>query len=947
MSLGVSRESISKLMTELVESFPVEGEGRSSISDFGKLLFTEGQASGAMTSVKATAAAAMGKPPVSSAIATSQAATTEAASASSIAKSTSSTEDKAVGAQSTTTVGTSRPSVEAMQAGASTTPTTHGNKRVYTEIKGVPRQKHPEVTCVITETGNIALTQSSMRKIMKSKDKAVPKRWTPEEDQLLREAVGRHGERNWKSIAEEVPGRNHTQCLQRWTKVLAPGLVKGHWRPDEDELLKELVAEGRKNWGQVAAKIPGRTSKQCRERWYNHLDPSIVRGEYTADEDRIILEAQAKLGNRWSAIAAMLPGRTEDAVKIRWKSLCRVRKGQNRRGQPEKDKITPKIVGPAGIAPMMHGAHPPFGASMVKSDELAPFHHGMQPGMGMSMNPNQSMPHGMGMALPPTPSSMSAVMGGHGSTPMMYNSDVNSYGASMNGYSKSNVGPSSMMNGAANMTNGAANMTNMPYSGHQGNANEFNLDRRSNAVNLTSNGMSTPTYRAPFPPSTPSRTYGYGANGNGNMYAMNSSMFTPPNGNPAMMNAPMGHSSQQMMNPTYGYHVQGASTHHSMMSTPMNGMMGTITPNQSAMQMNHASSFGYAQQVPQQQQQQAPQSFSSGYHPYQHQQVGHDQRPNSSQLMANDSTSTADVSMMQPQQANETRQSSGNQSAEPAREDQEQARRSSTGSTISIKEEHTKQPPAEQTAPTKPFNPAASFAQSLTARSSADASKSDSASSVKTGAKAAFNPAASFAQSLAMRAATSAMGGSSTTSSSTALSTQPPAVSNPVAAFLQQQQKQRVQMDPQSSSGNEMRAALPRPSIPTGSTSTASASVTTLNPAAAFAQKFQQSTQRPPMPATRSADQGSEQDDEDKLSEGSEPSLKRVKPRSSIDAARASAARRLRNSGSGNALAGRPSLDVFLNEIGDIGRISDLKMEEFQTLEELWRMSDDMNRLSL
>ena len=75
-----------------------------------------------------------------------------------------------------------------------------------------------------------------------------------------------------------MTGRNHTQCLQRWTKVLAPGLVKSHWRPEEDELLRQLVAEGRKNWGQVATRIPGRTSKQCRERWYNHLDPNIVRG---------------------------------------------------------------------------------------------------------------------------------------------------------------------------------------------------------------------------------------------------------------------------------------------------------------------------------------------------------------------------------------------------------------------------------------------------------------------------------------------------------------------------------------------------------------------------------------------------------------------------------------------------------------------------------------------
>ncbi|KAK1931676.1 Transcription factor MYB3R-5 [Phytophthora citrophthora] len=154
--------------------------------------------------------------------------------------------------------------------------------------------------------------------------KATPRRWTKDEDDALRAAVENHREKNWKAIAAQVPGRNHTQCLQRWTKVLAPGLVKGHWSPHEDELLRRLVATEQKNWGDVASKIPGRTSKQCRERWHNHLDPQIVRGAYTPEEDRLILEAQARLGNRWSVIAAMLPGRTEDAVKIRWKSHCRV-----------------------------------------------------------------------------------------------------------------------------------------------------------------------------------------------------------------------------------------------------------------------------------------------------------------------------------------------------------------------------------------------------------------------------------------------------------------------------------------------------------------------------------------------------------------------------------------------------------------------------------------------
>ncbi|CEG43304.1 Transcription factor, Myb superfamily [Plasmopara halstedii] len=170
------------------------------------------------------------------------------------------------------------------------------------------------------------LILNAVKQAPPAKEKSNPRRWSKHEDESLRLAVERSGERNWKAIADQVPGRNHTQCLQRWTKVLKPGLIKGHWTPEEDLKLRDLVAEGKKNWGQVASLIPGRTSKQCRERWCNHLDPNINKGSYTEDEDRIIMEMQAKLGNRWSIIAQQLKGRTEDAVKIRWKSLMRGRR---------------------------------------------------------------------------------------------------------------------------------------------------------------------------------------------------------------------------------------------------------------------------------------------------------------------------------------------------------------------------------------------------------------------------------------------------------------------------------------------------------------------------------------------------------------------------------------------------------------------------------------------
>lgn len=108
----------------------------------------------------------------------------------------------------------------------------------------------------------------------KKKDKKNPKKWSAEEDELLRRAVGELGERQWKDIAERIPGRNHVQCLQRWKKVLKPGLKKGHWTEEEDNLLRFFKPKCA-NWAEVAANIEGRTAKQCRERWCNHVDPSI------------------------------------------------------------------------------------------------------------------------------------------------------------------------------------------------------------------------------------------------------------------------------------------------------------------------------------------------------------------------------------------------------------------------------------------------------------------------------------------------------------------------------------------------------------------------------------------------------------------------------------------------------------------------------------------------
>jgi hypothetical protein len=113
------------------------------------------------------------------------------------------------------------------------------------------------------------------------------------------------------------------KCMQRWEKGLKPGIVKGRWMDEEDRTLIYLVSQGHKNWGQVAHHMPGRTSKQCRERWNNYLDPTLVHTHFTAEEDITLVQLQKTLGNKWAAIAKLMPGRTENAVKLRFNAIAK------------------------------------------------------------------------------------------------------------------------------------------------------------------------------------------------------------------------------------------------------------------------------------------------------------------------------------------------------------------------------------------------------------------------------------------------------------------------------------------------------------------------------------------------------------------------------------------------------------------------------------------------
>ncbi|KAE9618894.1 hypothetical protein Lal_00047547 [Lupinus albus] len=131
-------------------------------------------------------------------------------------------------------------------------------------------------------------------------------------------------------------------------------LRKGLWSPDEDEkLLNYITKHGLGCWSSVP-KLAGlqRCGKSCRLRWINYLRPDLKRGAFSQQEENLILELHAVLGNRWSQIAAQLPGRTDNEIKNLWNS-CLKKKLRQRGIDPnthkplsevENDKDKPSIA---------------------------------------------------------------------------------------------------------------------------------------------------------------------------------------------------------------------------------------------------------------------------------------------------------------------------------------------------------------------------------------------------------------------------------------------------------------------------------------------------------------------------------------------------------------------------------------------------------------------------
>jgi hypothetical protein len=152
-------------------------------------------------------------------------------------------------------------------------------------------------------------------------------RWSPDEDQLLLSLVQHThslSDSTWGELAVFFPGKTWVHLSDRWSTALNPTLVKGCWTREEDEaIIQHVLENGTTSWVSLAKFLPGRLGKQCRERWINHLDPSNNRRSWTAKEDETLAELHEIFGNSWVKIAGIMQGWSDNYLKNRWNTMER------------------------------------------------------------------------------------------------------------------------------------------------------------------------------------------------------------------------------------------------------------------------------------------------------------------------------------------------------------------------------------------------------------------------------------------------------------------------------------------------------------------------------------------------------------------------------------------------------------------------------------------------
>nr|XP_046203897.1 snRNA-activating protein complex subunit 4-like isoform X3 [Oncorhynchus gorbuscha] len=176
--------------------------------------------------------------------------------------------------------------------------------------------------------------------------------WCGVEDDILRELVEKMRIGNYipyTQISYFMEGRDSCQLMYRWTQVLDPTLTKGHWSKEEDEMLLSAVAKhGAGNWWKMRQDVPGRNDSQCRDRYVDVLIGNVKKGPFDEEEKAQLRQLVEKYGCKWAKIAAEMPNRIDSQVLQQWRRMTgykpRPRRDRSRRGLQRRKAVAVRSI---------------------------------------------------------------------------------------------------------------------------------------------------------------------------------------------------------------------------------------------------------------------------------------------------------------------------------------------------------------------------------------------------------------------------------------------------------------------------------------------------------------------------------------------------------------------------------------------------------------------------
>ncbi|KAJ6241874.1 hypothetical protein M0813_23016 [Anaeramoeba flamelloides] len=165
--------------------------------------------------------------------------------------------------------------------------------------------------------------------------------WDESMDRKMVELIEEHSEKCWDQIASHFDKHDEISCLLRYRHIFQIRSKKGTWSNVEDQILTKIVTKvGKENivWTKIAKLVPGRNSKQCRERWRNQLDPTIDRSPITGEEEEFLISKIAEIGNKWCKLATFFKGRPDNMLKNHWYSVLSLRLQREKETQEKEQE---------------------------------------------------------------------------------------------------------------------------------------------------------------------------------------------------------------------------------------------------------------------------------------------------------------------------------------------------------------------------------------------------------------------------------------------------------------------------------------------------------------------------------------------------------------------------------------------------------------------------------